>query len=430
MRAKAKFSSAPGLPLPAPTVSNVEGTWANDTMSRRIREEILQNMVIRDNWGDLSEASRQRLKEFVSELERTSEVALRPISEDGGFDTAAWNEIVEQHAGQSWLDASWVVTEYYFYRRVLEAVGYFRDELGDPFEKQKQNGLNASFPALKPLAKLMKQALSSGPEETEFYFKALLLTSLWGNRMDLSIWPAEEASDSESTARAKDAMNEVLASSSKMLLADHSDRVWKAAAASSASGSGRRFDIIADNAGFELITDLCLADFLVSSGLATKVVIHLKQYPVFVSDAMEKDVWQHIHALAGDEGVPEDMRSVASRWASMVEEGHWELRENGFWCLPLAFWEMPDDLKAHFEGSAMAIVKGDANYRRQIGERTWDFSTPFEEISSYWGCPVCCLRTMKSEVACGVSEADQKRAREEDSGWLVTGRYGVVHAKT
>ena len=95
----------------------------------------------------------------------------------------------------------------------------------------------------------------------------------------------------------------------------------------------------------------------------------------------------------------------------------------------MAFWEMPEDLTRHFESSSMVFVKGDANYRRQIGERTWDFATPFETISDYWGAPVCCLRTMKSEVACGISEADQKRAREEDEAWLVSGRYGVVHAK-
>ena len=30
-------------------------------------------------------------------------------------------------------------------------------------------------------------------------------------------------------------------------------------------------DIVMDNSGFELFTDLCLADFLVSSGVASKV---------------------------------------------------------------------------------------------------------------------------------------------------------------
>jgi len=247
--------------------------------------------------------------------------------------------------------------------------------------------------------------------------------------MDLSIWPAEATEDAESSARAKDAMGEVLKSSTKMLLTDHSDAVWDAV---STAGDGKQMDLIVDNAGFELITDLCLADFLVTSGLAKKVVIHLKTHPVFVSDAMAKDVRSHIEALASDAtpGVDERMRGIAKRWQPFLDSGQWELREHPFWVLPLAFWEMPADLVAHFARSSMVFVKGDANYRRQIGERHWPFATPFEDISSYWAPHVCCLRTMKSECACGVPTQAQARAEEEDASWLVSGRYGVVQAKT
>ena len=437
MTGRASHRQTVSLPLPPPVVSNVEGTWAHDTMSRRIRTEILEGMVLKDNGDNLTATARERVASFVSELGQTSTTELRPVG-DEGFDVDAWNEIIGKHRGETWLDAPWVVTEYYFYRRILEAVGYFEGDLGDPFETQKENGLKSCFPALPALGKLLQASLSAysseqgstsdpGLETTEYYFRALLLTSLWGNRMDLSIWPAEATSDEESTERARSAMDEVLKNSSKMLLADHSDKVW---AACEAAYPSERMDIVADNAGFELICDLCLADFLVSSGMTKKVVIHLKAYPVFVSDAMEKDALRHIEALGGeDSGVPEEMRAIASRWPALVREGKWELKENPFWVLPLAFWEMPEDLTRHFESSSMVFVKGDANYRRQIGERTWDFATPFETISDYWGAPVCCLRTMKSEVACGISEADQKRAREKDEAWLVSGRYGVVHAK-
>ena len=66
-------------------------------------------------------------------------------------------------------------------------------------------------------------------------------------------------------------MAEVIGSSSTMLLADHSERVWL-----EVSRRGGRMDLVLDNAGFELVTDLCLADFLVTSGLASKVVLHAK----------------------------------------------------------------------------------------------------------------------------------------------------------
>lgn len=40
--------------------------------------------------------------------------------------------------------------------------------------------------------------------------------------------------------------------------------------------------------GFELVTDLFLADCLVRQGWASKVVLHTKGHPTFVSDAMDK----------------------------------------------------------------------------------------------------------------------------------------------
>ena len=262
----------PTLPLPIPTLSDEPGSWAFDTMSRRVNAEILRGMVMTDNEADLSDAARERLTEFSRELERAGETTLRPIAQDGGADVDAWNAILSQYEGLTWLTAPWVVTEYYFYRRILEACGYFAGELGDPFERQKENGLASCAPALSPLAKLANGACASRTDkDVELNFKALLLTSLWGNRMDLSIWPAETEEDVESGQRAAEAMAEVIGSSSTMLLADHSERVWL-----EVSRRGGRMDLVLDNAGFELVTDLCLADFLVTSGLASKVVLHAK----------------------------------------------------------------------------------------------------------------------------------------------------------
>ena len=211
-------------------------------MSRRVNEEILRGMVMTDNEADLSDAARERLREFSRELERAGETTLRPIAQDGGADVDAWNAILSQYEGLTWLTAPWVVTEYYFYRRILEACGYFAGELGDPFERQKENGLASCALALSPLAKLANGACASRTDK-----------------------------DVESGQRAAEAMAEVIGSSSTMLLADHSERVWL-----EVSRRGGRMDLVLDNAGFELVTDLCLADFLVTSGLASKVVLHAK----------------------------------------------------------------------------------------------------------------------------------------------------------
>jgi len=48
-------------------------------------------------------------------------------------------------------------------------------------------------------------------------------------------------------------------------------------------------DIVFDNAAYELFADLCLADFLVSSGVARLVRLRVKCFPWYVSDTTAQD---------------------------------------------------------------------------------------------------------------------------------------------
>lgn len=56
-------------------------------------------------------------------------------------------------------------------------------------------------------------------------------------------------------------------------------------------------DVVLDNAGLELYTDLLLADFLVASGLAGTVTLHGKLLPWFVSDTTAGDLEAVLRAL-------------------------------------------------------------------------------------------------------------------------------------
>src|SRR4030095_12960907 len=60
-------------------------------------------------------------------------------------------------------------------------------------------------------------------------------------------------------------------------------------------------DCLLDNAGFELLGDLCLADYLLSTAQVQTVRVHAKLHPTFVSDAIMVDVhatiaWLRHHA--------------------------------------------------------------------------------------------------------------------------------------
>lgn len=48
--------------------------------------------------------------------------------------------------------------------------------------------------------------------------------------------------------------------------------------------------------------------------------------------------------------------------------------------------------------SSMVFVKGDANYRRLIGDRLWPTDTPFPDVAGYFPARLCALRTLKAEL--------------------------------
>lgn len=90
-------------------------------------------------------------------------------------------------------------------------------------------------------------------------------------------------------------------------------------------------------------------------------------------------------------------------------------------------WEMPSELRAELSDSAMVFVKGDANYRRLLGDAQWALNTPFQDVVSYFPAPVCALRTLKAELGCGMPAVKTEAAATTDKNWLVNGRWGVIH---
>jgi len=88
---------------------------------------------------------------------------------------------------------------------------------------------------------------------------------------------------------------------------------------------------------------------------------------------------------------------------------------------------MPATVRDKLSGSAMVFVKGDANYRRLLGDCMWALDQDAKEVLSYWKpIPVCALRTCKAEIGCGIPVSEQQRAEGLDKKWLVSGKWGVV----
>lgn len=77
-------------------------------------------------------------------------------------------------------------------------------------------------------------------------------------------------------------------------------------------------DIVLDNAGLEVMTDMCLADHLMSMCNSTQIRFHCKAIPWFVSDVMEKDFYKAIERLSEHTKACQDL---ASKWKNYLQQG-------------------------------------------------------------------------------------------------------------
>lgn len=295
--------------------------------------------------------------------------------------------------------------------------------LYDPFLPQKSAGLISSVASAESVMAKINNLAESGASIDQGT-KLAASIALWGNKMDLSLWPADTKTATVDIFSAiLDKAQEGLLNDDSSLLVEHFKKLR-------ANGGGN-VDIIVDNAGFELITDLALAQYLVESGVAKCVTFQLKSHPTFVSDALEKDLLEHVehYAQIDDESSYPNVKISGSKWKEFLADGRWKCSENNFWVQGFPMWEMTEPLWSDMhERCDLAFVKGDANYRRLLGDCTWDFSeASFQDVvGNYFPCPVCALRTLKAEIGCGMAADQVARAKSLDDNWQTNGRFGVL----
>jgi hypothetical protein len=120
------------------------------------------------------------------------------------------------------------------------------------------------------------------------------------------------------------------------------------------------------------------------------------------------------------------VRLWAQRFKQWITTGRLVLSSHWFWTAPLAFWEMPEHLRQELANASLVVIKGDANYRRLLGDRQWPFTTPFPAIVCYFPTPLLALRTLKSEVVAGLSPTQIKTVTQDDPEWLINGHWGLI----
>ncbi|OKL63790.1 hypothetical protein UA08_00209 [Talaromyces atroroseus] len=398
---------------------------------------------------------------------------LTPLLEDGEPDIAEYNEELEKRGNPTWYNVPWLYSECYLYRRLATLFNRSKYWKGyDVFSRQKMSTFKSSRPAVLELAgryralaleaeKESKEGLSGEQieEAEQLIFAEMCEICLWGNATDLSLLTSltyEDIQKLQGSEARKASEKNILVNDMKAAY-----DVLRDARKTKKAGEERRVDIVLDNAGFELFVDLILAGYLLSSGLATTVVLRPKVVPWFVSDVIPKDFADLLNALAipqafytaADESdsdckhpplSDEELKNIDflfSQWSTFHAEGKLVLRPHRFWTAAGSYWRLPktaSDLHEDLQASELVLFKGDLNYRKLTSDAAWDPTTTFTEaigpLGPKSGVRILSFRTCKADVVVGLQPGEDERLRQlpgggGDSGarkWAWSGKWAVV----
>ena len=345
--ANANATFGEGIKLPEPVRAsdglkqdaNTEDKFAMDTITSRVPK-------IADSIGafDWPLEIKAELAELAAEIR--ADAPLRLIEDLPRCNADYWNDLVAGLPADqaTWLSAEVWVTENYFYKRVLEIF----EKAGvseDPFKPQKMKQLEAVIDAL-PLMM---------PELDDMSIKTWLIRSLWGNVADLSLSAGKKVGNVAIHG----------------IVADETDLAVREIEKASHVG------LVTDNAGLEIVSDLMLIDRIVLAG--KKVTLLAKDVAVFVSDVTVNDVYATMDWME-DQSL---LREPAQRLRKALGDT-FVVTDDVFFTTAEPLWKMPGTLEKKIKTMQAVIFKGDANYRRMLGDRKWDIHTPLTAILHPW----------------------------------------------
>lgn len=379
------------LANPRPLRTDGSDAFAHDTMIRRVPEIIRETQRLNPDYPAEIHAALDDLHQNIQGN------AMIPRIDD-----PVWAALLARHAGETWLNSEWFFTEVYFYRLLIEAVRW-RETGRDPFAPKKIAEIRSM-----ELRDALEAALALEQGEERLY--ELLLHAVMGNRVDLS-YAVSAAHGSKGEA--------------DDLLVDDRGAVVNYLLRSTPGD----IHLILDNAGTELALDLALVNALLD-GIAERVVLHVKRHPTFVSDATEDDVLTFLAEMTGrgdfTKGFGDASKEVGTRLQSALLDGRLLVEADIFWNTAWFLWEMPPRFEHLFSNATLVISKGDANYRRIVGDALWQPETPFAGVTRYFPAPMLALRTLKSPPIVGLPAGFAARLDAEDAAWRINGRRGVA----
>ena len=384
----------PSSPLPPLIMTSEMGTFARQTI-----EELKANIVDRVLVDyDYTPPIREALLELKAAL---TSGTIQPLQE-ATSDKALWDEDTQPWWGKSWLEIPWLLAETYFYRKLLEAVGYFQPgpwTERDPYHRMKSGEIKKS---LAPFLADYEQ-MDDGYDQAGF--SNAIAKALWGNRSDLS--NLQHYDTDASTHH-------------QQIIRNESETVYQLLKKRPA-----KIAYFFDNVGREFYFDLAFIQYLIKGGFVESITFYLKNQPFFVSDAMPADydlILDRLEGSGSDKAI-----QLAADLKAWTQAGIITVEDPPFLATSRDFQQLPESLSAQLATYDLAILKGDANYRRVIGDRHWDPTIDFADVTAYFPTSVVSLRTLKAELIVGLtSEQLEDFQKNAESDWMINGKRGMI----
>jgi hypothetical protein len=363
------------------------------TITRRL-PKILANIEEQIKVGGSLEAVRTMLEAIINEDSIDLRIFAHP--------TAYWKEYLNNLNGLTWADLPFFDLEFLFYHGLNSIAGYF-DKGVDVFCHIRQLALAEAIPVLK--FRLERLSEFTGKD----LLGRIIFHSLFANEADYSQIVASR-SDSK-------LWNE------RMLL----DESEKLILSLNKVHDEMKIHVIADNAGHELCWDLVMIDAILGLSNTIKIVIHVKPWPMFVSDALSIDVMETINHFF-DCNFSEYIRLIGQRLMHAIEYERLCINAESDWGEPRHFSALEESLGNSLRSSTSVISKGDLNYRRFVKDLQWKIDTP-PEVASY-GVPfqAFALRVLKSDALVGIDSSIASSAAQKFSDWRSCGHFAIIQS--
>lgn len=360
------MAKCPMITLGSPDSFAVEDVTSQ---AKRVVDIIVEN-------NDLSKELKEDLYKIRDDI--LSNKAIPHLSTGDGIHY--WHEVVGVDGKKRWFgDHHHGLIISYFHRLLLDKVGYFNTKT-DPYQKLKTESLLVAISEL-------------GTSEKEQDLSTILINMLWGNKHDKV--PSHISAE-------------------KLLMEDHSEKFIKHLKFNNV----KRLDIVADNAGAELLWDLVFIDYVLSDKLAKEIFYHVKNYPYNVSDTTRDDVY-----LAFEFG--KDLKFIKRLKKQLNKKLH--IVTYPFTTLGLDRVKAINVFKTVFDTSDLIVTKGDFNYRMSVGWYLWDVTDSLSKILAYSHAPILTIRAVKNEVLAGITDISKISIAESFSkSWWKYGYGGVI----